>query len=114
MLLAGCDGQSNPKAQFDHIAIKRPLDMTQKLSNEFTLIGADDTLQLRLLFDAATGRNTFITSTADTVLSARVFRFRGLYYFVETSPNGASWVHAARIGQGRVQGLNTGYRQMVA
>ncbi|WP_019946200.1 T9SS type A sorting domain-containing protein [Hymenobacter aerophilus] len=114
ILLAGCDGQSNPKAQFDPIAVKRPLNMTRKLSDEFTLVSPDDTLELRLAFDAATGRNTFITSTADTVLTARVFRFRGLYYFVETGSDGANWVHAARIGRGQVQGLNTGYRQMIA
>lgn len=114
LLLAGCEGTSGPEAQFDPVAVRRPLNLARKLGPALTLAGVNDTFQLRLTFDGATGRTIFTTPTDDTVLVARVFRFRGLYYLVESGTHGADWVHAARIGRGQVQGLGTGYEQMRA
>lgn len=114
ILLTGCDGSSGPEAQFDPIAVKRPLNLAKQLGSDLTFADANDTFRLHLAFNAVTGHNTFTTPAADTVLVAKVSRFRGLYYFVESNSNGAYWVHAARISHRQVQGLGTGYEQMQA
>ncbi|OWP64880.1 hypothetical protein CDA63_00540 [Hymenobacter amundsenii] len=117
LLLAGCEGETinwQPAAQFDALPVPRPLNLRRVLEPEFTLVGPDDTIRLRLTYDARTGQNILTDATADTVLVARVSRFRGLYYFVQTGPDATSWVHAARIRHGRIQGFNTGYQQMQA
>ncbi|WP_190242456.1 T9SS type A sorting domain-containing protein [Hymenobacter lapidiphilus] len=88
--------------------------MAKKLGPNLTLAGPDDTLRLHLAFDVAMGSNIFTTPADDTVLVARVFRFRGLYYFVQTTHEGAHWVHAMRISRGQVQGFGTGYEQVLA
>lgn len=113
-MLAGCDGLSRPKAEFDPIAVRRPLNLVRQLGPDFTLAGSADTLHLRLTFDVPTGRNIFTTSANDTVLVARIFRFRGIHYFVQTSSDGADWVHATRIRRGQITGFNNGYEQMQA
>jgi Secretion system C-terminal sorting domain len=81
------------------------------------LLGPLDTLALRLHFNAATGFTDFRLqndSTTQSWFTARAFRFRGLYYLVEKRPDAGYWVHAVRIRRGQVQGLGTGYRQMLA
>ncbi len=113
LLLAGCEGEP-PAAQFDALPVPRPLNLRRVLKSELTLAGSTDTLRLRLTYDARTGQNILTDATADTVLAARVFRFRGLYYFVQAGPDATSWVHSVRIRHGRIQGFNTGYQQMQA
>ena len=117
LMLAGCDGEMaalSPPAQFDAVAVRRPFNLLRVLGPRVTLAGLEDTLRLRLTYDARTSRNILTDEATDTVLAARVFRFRGLYYFVQTGPDAASWVHAVRIRRGEIRGFNTGYQQMWA
>ncbi len=114
LLLAGCEAET-PAAQFDALPVPRPVNLRRVLEPELTLAGPTDTLRLQLTYDARTGQNILTDATADTVLAARVFRFRGLYYFVQPGPDDAtSWVHAVRIRRGQIQGFNAGYQQMQA
>ncbi|PJJ59642.1 T9SS type A sorting domain-containing protein [Hymenobacter chitinivorans] len=109
LLLTSCDG---PAARFDTFAVTRPINLARQLGSEVTLLGLQDTLQLRLNFDPGSG-TTLVTRAQDStvVLEARIFARRGLYYAVEDLKSGC-WVHALRIGKGQVQGLATGYKQM--
>ncbi|MCR5888541.1 T9SS type A sorting domain-containing protein [Hymenobacter sp. J193] len=101
-----------PTARFDAFPISRPQNLTRLLGSRVTLISPQDTLALEITFDPHTGLNTLRQGATDTMLTADVFRFRGLYYFVESLGDSSCWVHAVRIERGQVQGLNTGYWQM--
>ncbi|AHJ99227.1 hypothetical protein Hsw_3632 [Hymenobacter swuensis DY53] len=112
-LLTGC---AEPPADFEAFKLPRPINMAQVLGNAPLLLGPQDTLMLRLRFDAATGYTEFSLqedSTTHSWFIARAFRFRKLYYLVEERQNARYWVHAVRIRRGQVQGLGTGYRQML-
>lgn len=112
--LTGCE---EPTVTFDAFVLPQPVDMTRVLGPAPRLLGPQDTLALRLHFDAATGFTDFRLqndSTMHSWLTARAFRFRGLYYLVENRPDDGYWVHAVRIRRGQVQGLGTSYRQMLA
>ncbi|UOQ70277.1 T9SS type A sorting domain-containing protein [Hymenobacter cellulosilyticus] len=110
LLLTSCD---NPAVSFDSFAVTRPVNLARQLGPAVTLLGPTDTLQLRLHFDAASG-TTLVTRAQDSamILEARIFFRRGLYYAVEDWESGC-WVHALRIRGGQVQGLATGYEQML-
>ena len=113
-LLTSCE---DPTVRFDAFPLPRAVNLAQVLGPEPLLLGPSDTLALRLQFDAATGFTQFqlrTDSAAQPWLTARAFRFRGLYYLVEERPETGYWVHAVRIGRGKVQGLGTGYWQMRA
>jgi hypothetical protein len=113
--LTGCEGESLlPEASFDAVAACRPVNLARVLGSDITLLGRTDTVTLHLNFDPATGINTFTAASADTLLTARAFRFRRLYHLVETFSDSSYWVHAVRIRRVEVQGLNTGYSQMYA
>ena len=112
-LLSSCEG---PAASFDAFPLPRPVNLVHVLGSAPFLLGPSDTLALRLRFDAATGYTEFSLqedSTTQSWFTARAFRFRKLYYLVEERPNARYWVHAVRIRRGQVQGLGTGYRQML-
>lgn len=117
LTLMGCEGEIvnwQPPARFDAVVVRRPFNLLRVLGPHVTLAGPEDTLHLRLAYDARTSRNILTDEAADTVLAARVFRFRGLYYFVQTKPEAATWVHAVRIRRGEIRGLTTSYQQMWA
>jgi len=113
-LLTSCE---EPTATFEAFPLPRAVNMARVLGPAPLLLGPQDTLALRLHFDAATGLTNFAVA-GDSVLedwfTARAFRFRGLYYLVEEREDARYRVHAVRIRRGRVQGLGTGYRQMLA
>lgn len=104
-------------ASFDAFPLPRAVNLARVLGPEPVLLGLQDTLALRLHFDAATGRTEFSMqedSTMHSWFTARAFRFRGLYYLVEERSDARCWVQAVRIQLGQVQGLGTGYHQMQA
>ncbi|WBO83541.1 T9SS type A sorting domain-containing protein [Hymenobacter yonginensis] len=112
-LLTGCEA---PTTEFDVFALPRPVNLARVLGPAPVLLGEQDTLALRLQFDAATGFTSFALagdSADENWFTARAFRFRGLYYLVEEQPDSGYWVHAVRIRRGQVQGLSTGYHQML-
>ncbi|MBT9394734.1 T9SS type A sorting domain-containing protein [Hymenobacter sp. NST-14] len=113
-LLTGCEA---PTTEFDAFPLPRAVNMARVLGPAPVLLGEQDTLALRLRFDPATGFTTFSLagdSVQEEWFTARAFRFRGLYYLVEERPDSGCWVHAVRIRRGRVQGLGSGYAQMLA
>ncbi|WBA40602.1 T9SS type A sorting domain-containing protein [Hymenobacter canadensis] len=112
-LLTSCEA---PTAEFDAFQLPRPVNLARVLGPTPVLLSNHDTLALRLQFDAATGFTSFALagdSADENWFTARAFRFRGLYYLVEERPDSGCWVHAVRIRRGQVQGLGTGFAQML-
>jgi len=73
--LASCDEASffpKPEAAFGSANQYRAVNLTWVLGAEFRLLSATDTIALHLTFDPATGANTLVSPTADTVLTARL------------------------------------------
>ena len=102
--LISCDGASSlkPEATFDYVSQYRLVNLTRVLGSDFKLLSATDTIPLHLTFNRTAGTNIFLSPSADTVLTVRAFRFRGLYYLVESFADSSCWVHAVRIGHGEV------------
>ncbi|TGE09976.1 T9SS type A sorting domain-containing protein [Hymenobacter fodinae] len=114
LLLLGLIGCESPSTTFDAFPIRHPQNLEKKLGSRVRLVSARDTLELRVHHEPHSGR-TVITQvgTSDTLLNAWALRHHQLYYLVQPLSDGACWVHAVRIQANNIQGLATGWEQMM-
>ncbi|TGD81401.1 T9SS type A sorting domain-containing protein [Hymenobacter wooponensis] len=114
LALLGLLSCESPSATFNAFPIQQPQNLEKKLGSRVCLISAQDTLNLQVQYDPVSKRNTFTQSgTQDTLLSAWALHHKQLYYLVEPHTNTTYWVHAVRIRSNEVQGLATGWQQMM-
>ncbi|MBC8084255.1 MAG: T9SS type A sorting domain-containing protein [Hymenobacter sp.] len=117
-ICAGCAEMNGllewpPPVSFDRYSVRQPLDLTQVLGREARLLSAQDTLELRVRYDSATGLNLITdATTGDTLQRVWVTRHRQLHYFIWPINDTCYWVHAVRIRRGQVQGLTDASRQI--
>ncbi|QJX46173.1 T9SS type A sorting domain-containing protein [Hymenobacter taeanensis] len=111
LVLLGCE---SPSTTFDAFHIRHPQNLEKVLGSRLHLVSARDTLDLQVQYNPVSKRNIITRSgTPDTLLNAWAFRYKQLYYVVQPNNGTAYWVHAMRIRGNEVQGLATGWEQML-
>jgi hypothetical protein len=100
LLCANCDGNLPEWPllfYFGQYPVRNPLDLTKVLGETTRLLLPQDTLELRIQYEVATGLN-FISDAAsgDTLQRVWVTRHRSLYYFTWPISDTCYWVHAVR------------------
>lgn len=112
--LISCDHKDlDPYIYFDKSFPKAEKDLRKVLGENLILKREDDTLFLSIQYDKVTNRNFILeTSTKDTVLICRAFKYRNLYYLTEEKGDTLFAIHAMKVKGNIVQGLNTRFFQM--
>lgn len=104
-----------PMSSFDSPFPDRTKNLTWTLGSEFTLKQENDTLNYIVLFEKKSRQNFIINEkTNDTIFAGTVCKYKGLFYFNSQLNDSTYWIHAVKIENGTIRGLQTEREQMFA
>ncbi|MCB0396630.1 MAG: T9SS type A sorting domain-containing protein [Flavobacteriales bacterium] len=101
------------RSSFDSPFPKRPVNLTFRLGESFTVQEGSSPVEYKISFDRANRHNYIVnTETSDTAFAGIICRYRGLYYFNQAINDSTYWIYAVKIGGEEITGLFSAWQQM--
>lgn len=111
-ILFGCeDVNLKPNVEFDAPIKGRTVDLSNKFGDIFQILRGNDTINYSIVFDKTSNFNYLIKSDTDTVFAVTVTKRNELYLLNRFLENGKFAIHALKITDSTIIGLETEWLQ---